>query len=56
MNIDINHKNLKALKEAHEIAIEGNNASFMLDGREYDTQFAKYLIQYMSDMLPVPDY
>lgn len=42
------------LREAYRNAKSRNDISFMLDGREYLTDYAKYLLEYC-DLMDAPD-
>jgi hypothetical protein len=37
---------IKALKRAYKKACDGGNDTFILDGNEFVTGYAKYLLQY----------
>jgi len=42
---------LKRLKEAYSAAVIHKKASFLFDGKEYLTEYAKHLIEYLSAIL-----
>lgn len=43
----------KLLKRAYEKAMTDNEDSFIFGGQEFDTNYAKYLLEYLKDKLCV---
>jgi hypothetical protein len=39
------------LRTAYDTAVEQNKESFTFDGREYLTAYAKYVLQYLDEVL-----
>ncbi len=51
--ITINKDTLKRLKTEYAVAVNLKKESFLFDGTELLTKYAKYLIEYMEDLLKV---
>lgn len=49
--IEINQTNLTLLEKAHKKAVESDSTFFDFEGERILTQFAKYAIQHMKNVL-----
>jgi hypothetical protein len=52
--INFDREKLRRLKTAYDRAVKQGNESFMFDGNELLTAYAKYLIEYLTDKFKTP--
>lgn len=52
-NIEVNTGNYKAIKKLFDKAVRDGKESFVYDGLELVTAYAKYLLEYMETILKI---
>ena len=47
LQVHVNERNLSAFKKAHAKAVKADLDSFTFEGQQVNTQYAKYVIEYL---------